>query len=412
MKTKLFSALLVSVLLTSVCFSQDWPRWRGQNLDDISTAENLLQEWPEGGPELAWVFKEGGLGYAGFSIVGDRLFTMGLEGEQEFGLCLNAETGKEIWRTELGSRYKNKWGDGPRSTPAVDEDRVYFMAARGDLVCLNLGDGSKVWSQKMTEFGGTVPKWGYAESPLVDGDHVFCTPGGNDGAIVALDKLSGEKAWQTEEVTSIAHYSSILLAEHNSKKQLVQLLHDKVVGVDRDSGDVVWQTGFLGKVAVIPSPIFSDGKVYVTAGYGVGSKLIDISAGDPVDVYQRKTMKNHHGGVILLDGNLYGYSDGEGFICQSFESGERLWNEKRKIKKGAVSYADGRFYFIEERSGDVILLHADSEGWSEHGRFTLSPQTERRKPDGRIWVHPVIANGKMYVRDQEFIHCYDISAGN
>ena len=411
MKSNIFAAVLVSYLLTSVCFSQDWPRWRGPNFDDISTAENLLQEWPEEGPKLAWAYKEGGLGYAGFSIVGDRLFTMGLEDEQEFALCLNANTGEKIWQADIVNRYENGWGDGPRSTPTVDEDRVYFMAAQGDLVCLNLADGSPVWSKKMADFGGKVPKWGYAESPLVDGDRVFCTPGGEQGAIVALDKVSGEQIWQTEEVSSTAHYSSLLLTEYESKKMLVQLLHDKVVGVDRDSGDVLWQTEFLGRVAVIPSPIFNDGKVYVTAGYGVGSKLIDIEDNEPVDVYQNKTMSNHHGGVILLDDHLYGYSDGKGLICQSFETGEMVWNEKKKIKKGAISYADGRFYFIEERSGNLMLLEANPEGWVEHGRFTLSPQTERRKPKGKIWVHPVIANGKMYVRDQEIIHCFDIGAG-
>ena len=381
-KLNIFAAVLVSCLLTSVCVSQDWPHWRGENFDDISTAENLLQEWPEGGPELAWVYEDGGLGYAGFSIVGDRLFTMGLEDQQEFALCLNAETGEKIWQANIGARYENGWGDGPRSTPTVDEDRVYFMAAEGDLVCLNLADGSPVWSRKMSKFGGVVPKWGYAESPLVDGDRVFCTPGGEQGAILALDKLTGEKIWQTEEVTSRAHYSSLVIAEHESKKQLIQLLHDKVVGVDPDSGDVLWQTEFLGRVAVIPSPVFRDGKVYVTAGYGVGSKLIDIENDEPVDVYQNKTMTNHHGGVVLLEDHVYGYSDGKGFICQNFETGEMVWNEKKKIKKGAVSYADGRFYFVEERSGNVMLLEANPDGWVEHGSFTLSPQTEHRKPKG------------------------------
>ena len=409
MKIELLSALLISLILSSVCVAQDWPRWRGYNQNDISTAEGLLQQWPKGGPELEWVYKQGGLGYAGFSIVGDRLFTMGLENEQEFALCLNAETGEKIWQANLGDPYTNSWGDGPRSTPSVDETRVYFMAAKGDLVCLNLDDGSKVWSRNMAEFGGKVPKWGYAESPLVEGEHLFCTPGGKKGSILALDKLTGEKVWQTEEVTSAAHYSSLLLTEQNEKQVLVQLLPDKVVGVDRQTGDVLWQTEFLGRVAVIPSPIFKDNKVYVCAGYGIGSKLIDVSGDEPEELFLNKVMTNHHGGVILLEDHLYGYSDGKGFICQSFETGEMLWNEKKKIKKGAVSYADGRFYFVEEKSGDVLLLEANSEGVTEQGRFTLAPQTERRKPKGRIWVHPVIANGKMYLRDQEFIHCFRIS---
>lgn len=408
MKTKLLMSLAMSLLTVQV-IAQDWPQWRGANQDNMSTAENLLQEWPDGGPEQLWVFDEGGLGYAGFSIVGEKLYTMGLEGQSEFALCINANTGEKIWQTELANKYSNRWGDGPRSTPTVDGDHVYFMTARGDVTCLTT-EGEKVWSKSMLDFGGDIPGWGYSESPLVDGDLVICTPGGQSGAMVALDKMTGEKVWQSIQLTSAAHYSSATVAGEGDAKAYIQLLVDKVVSVSPKDGTVNWEVDYPGRVAVIPSPVVRDGKVYVTAGYGAGCKMIDVADGSAEQVYYNKTMCNHHGGVVLNDGHVYGYSDGKGFVCQDFESGEMLWNEKRKIKKGAVVYADNRYYFIEELKGNVILIEANPDGWKERGRFTLSPQTKRRKDDGRIWVHPVVANGKLYLRDQELIHCYDISS--
>lgn len=408
MKMRFFAILLLVSFCVSDSDAQDWPRWRGANQDDKSIEENLLQSWPEDGPEQLWVFDKCGLGYAGFSIVDNKLFTMGLEDDTEFAQCLNATTGKLLWQTQLGDRYNNGWGDGPRSTPTVDGGHVYFMAAKGDLVCLTT-KGKKVWSVSLvSDFGGQVPSWGYSESPLVDGDLVICTPGGEQGAILALNKKTGEQVWRSTQVTSVAHYSSLAVRETDNGKEYVQLLLDKVVAVSPKDGTVVWESDWPGTVAVIPSPVIADDKVYVTSGYGVGSKLLDLSSGEPQQVYYNKVMVNHHGGVVLNDDCVFGYSDRKGFVCQDFKTGEMLWNDKA-IKKGAVAFADGRLYFIEEQSGDVILMEANREEWVQKGRFKLSPQTKRRKPRGRIWVHPVISNGKLYLRDQQFIHCYDVS---
>lgn len=407
MKTKLIAVLFLS-LLASHSLAQDWPQWRGANQDNKSTETNLLQTWPEGGPDKVWVFDQAGLGYAGFSVVGEKLFTMGLFDGVEYALCLNANTGESIWKTPISERYKNRWGDGPRSTPTVDGDNVYFMAPRGEVVCLTV-DGTKVWSVSMEDFGGAVPSWGYSESPLVDGELVVCTPGGNRGSILALNKATGEKVWQSIELTSSAHYSSISVAGEGNERAYIQLLVDQVVSVSPADGTVNWKSEWPGKVAVIPSPVVDGDDVYVTSGYSAGSKKISLAGGNPEEVFFSKAMVNHHGGIVLKSGHVYGYSDGKGFVCQDFDSGEMKWNEKKEIKKGAVAYAANRFYFIEERSGDVILIQANPDGWTEQGRFTLSPQTEQRKPDGRIWVHPVISNGKLYLRDQEFIHCFDIS---
>jgi outer membrane protein assembly factor BamB len=367
-----------------------------------------MDSWPAGGPKQVWLNKDAGLGYAGFAVVGDKLFTLGLFDDKEYGLCLDANSGKELWRVEVGDKFKNDWGDGPRNTPTVDEDRVYFMAAGGELVCVKIADQKKLWSITMGDMGGEVPYWGYSESPLVYGDQIVCTPGGDQGSVAALDKMTGKKIWQSKDVTNKAHYSSIIPLEKDGKVTYVQLLNSCVVGIDPKSGKVLWNMEFPGKTAVIPTPVEVNGNIYVTSGYGSGSAFYEINGTKATESWMSRSLSNHHGGVVHLDGFIYGYAEMDGFVCQNTENGKIRWNAEKKIAKGALTYADGHLYYIEEKSGDVLLLKVSPEGWEEKGRFKLSPQTEKRNPKGRIWVHPVIANGKMYLRDQELIMCYDI----
>ena len=392
--------------------AEDWLQWRGPARADRSSETGLLKSWPEGGPKQIWVNDEGGLGYAGFSIRGDKLFTLGLDGETEFALCLNANTGKQIWKTKVGEKFKNGWGDGPRSTPSIDGKNIFVMTADGTIACLQAGNGKLVWKKQMTDFGGKVPYWGYSESPLVDGNQVLCTPGGDDGAIVALNKKNGKLLWQTKELTTGAHYSSIIAADWAGKHQYIQLLMDQVVGVDSSDGTVLWTSPWEGRTAVIPTPIFKDGVVYVTSGYKVGSKAVQLNdKNEATEKWFNIDMQNHHGGVILVDDHVYGYSDKAGWACQSLETGELAWNQnKREIRKGAISYADGLFYHLQENDGEVFLIKASPDGFEAISQFTLEPLSEQRSARGKIWVHPVICNGKLYLRDQEFIHCYELQA--
>jgi outer membrane protein assembly factor BamB len=264
--------------------------------------------------------------------------------------------------------------------------------------------------------GGEVPKWGYTESPLLYQDQVLCTPGGEQGAIAALNKFNGELIWQTKQLTETAHYASMILAKHNDKIQCIQLLPTHVTGVDVESGQVRWQVDWPGRIAVIPTPIYHDDHVFVTSGYGVGGMLLrlgeDDAEGTPgtavEEVYRNKIIKNHHGGAILIDGHLYGHSDKAGWICQNFSTGEVVWRERKALGKGAIAYADGHFYCLGEQDGDVALIEASPEGWKEHGHFTLDPQTTQRSDRGKIWTHPVICNGKLYLRDQELLFCFDV----
>jgi len=261
----------------------------------------------------------------------------------------------------------------------------------------------------MKELEGKTPDWGYTESVLVDGGQVVCTPGGAKGAMAAFDKKDGKTLWQSKDFTDGAQYASIVKATINGEPQYVQLTQQSVVGISAKDGALLWKQAFPGKVAVIPTPIVKGNQVYVSAGYGVGCVSLRIEAGNKVSVvYENKVMKNHHGGVILVGDYLYGHSEGPGWVCQKFLTGEQVWAEKNKLGKGAVACADGMLYCIGEDGGDVVLAEASPTGWAEHGRFKLDPQTTIRNPQGRIWTHPVIANGKLYLRDQDLIHCYAV----
>lgn len=408
MKTiHLLSAL---ALCSSFASAADWPRWRGANFDDRSTETGLLKSWSTDGPKKVWMNEDAGLGYAGFSVVNGVLYTMGSRDVVEYVIAIDAATGKEKWSAEVGALLTNKWGDGPRATPTVDGDKIYAMSGKGTLVCLNAADGKQVWSVTMDSLGGKVPGWGFCESPLVEGNLVICTPGGGKGAMAAFDKLTGKPVWQTAEWTDPAQYASILPVTHNGARQLIQLTMQSIAGVNAADGKLLWRSDFPGKTAVIPTPIFSEGQVFVAAGYGVGCKSIKIGPGNEVtEVYSSTDMVNHHGGVLLYEGNLYGYSDKGGWTCMDFKTGAVKWAERGKLKKGAISFADGKLYLLEEDTGTVVLIDASPDGWKEHGRFTLTPQTLQRSKSGKIWVHPVVSNGKLYLRDQELLFCFDVS---
>ncbi len=406
--------LAASVLAISQLIAADWPQFRGPNRDDVSTETGLLKKWAEGGPKKVWTFDGAGLGYSGHAIVGDTLYTMGARDAVEFVIAVDVKTGKEKWSAEAGPLLTNGWGDGPRGTPTVSDGKVYALSGKGRLVCLNAADGKSVWSADMVEIGGKVPGWGYTESVLVDGELVICTPGGAQGTMAAFDKTTGAKKWQSAAWTDGAQYASVIAATHNDARQLIQLTQQNVAAVNAKDGSVLWQVPFPGKTAVIPVPIFSEGHVFVCAGYGVGAKLIKVganNAAEDLNPEMNTNMVNHHGGVVLVKGHLYGYSDKGGWTCMDFKTGAVKWQENAALKKGAIHCADGKLYLLEESSGTCVLIDASPDGWKEHGRFKLDPQSAQRSAKGKVWTHPVVANGKLYLRDQELLSCYDVSGG-
>ncbi len=398
---------------TASAASAEWPGFRGAQHDDLSKDTGLLKSWPDSGPPLAWSAKGIGNGYGSVSVAGGAIYTTGDRAEGDFVHALGLD-GKILWSTRIG-----KPGDvnrpGARGTPTYDDGKLYTLAPHGELACLDAKTGKEIWHKDLVaDFGGKQPGWAYAESPLVDGDHVICTPGGPKGTLVALDKKTGETVWQSGEWTDTAQYSSPIVVDLGGVHQYIQLTGASVAGVAADSGKLLWKAARPGKTATIPSPVYHDGYVYVTSGYGVGCDLFKVNksaagfTADPVYT-DNKTMVNHHGGVILLDGKLYGYSDKGGWTCQDMLSGKALWTDKT-LGKGSIAYADGHFYLREEggekgQDSRIALIEATPEGFKKTGMFT---QPQRSGP--AAWPHPVIVDGRLYIRDQDVLLCYDVKA--
>ncbi len=403
-------------LLGLICFAaslsaSDWPHWRGPDRDGVSKETGLLKEWPKEGPSRAWLNTDVGMGYSGVSIAGGKLFTMGAREDTELLICLDASDGKELWSARIGSRLGNNWGDGPRGTPSVDGERVYAMGGQGTLICAQVASGEVIWTKTTTSLGGKKPGWGFCESVLVDGPRVVCTPGGSEGAIVAFNKQDGEVLWRSKEVTNGAQYATVTPIEHNGQRQYLQLFTNSLVAVAADTGKQLWKTDWPnGRTAVIPTPIFHDGHVFITSGYGAGCKLAKVGPDNQVeDVYAHKDMTNHHGGVVRVGDHLYGSSE-RTWTCLEFKTGKVVWSERRVFGKGSVTCADGMLYCLDEGNGEVVLIDASPEGWKEHGRFKLEAQSEKRSRQGKVWTHPVVCNGKLFLRDQEQLSCYDVKA--
>jgi outer membrane protein assembly factor BamB len=412
-------------LFATMLPAEDWPQWRGPNRDGKSSETGLLQTWPEGGPKLAWSAKGLGGGFSSVAVAGDRIYTLGDLGDAQYALALRRDGGAIVWKTEIGPAWKDKYL-GPRSTPTVDGDRVYVVGTEGDVYCLDAATGKKIWSRNLPkDFGGTMMKaqgtyeWKFSESPLIDGERVIVTPGARDAALVALSKKTGEEIWRTaipdlgERGTDGAGYSSVMVSEASGVRQYVQFVGRGVIGVEAQSGRFLWgYNPVANDVANIATPLIDREFVFASSGYGTGSALIQLSgSGDGVAAKQvyfldAETMQNHHGGLILHDGYVYtGTGHNKGFpLCVKMADGKVTWGKIRNEGEGsaAVSYADGRLYF-RYQNGLMVLVEASPEGYREHGSFMI-PDVE--KPS---WAHPVIADGKLYLREQDRLFCYDIS---
>ena len=413
--TPLPRRLLVTLAALAVA-AADWPQWRGPQRDGKSAETNLLRDWPKSGPKLLWQTAEAGLGYSGPAVAGDKLFGLGATENGEFAFCLEAATGKQVWRTEIGKYFDNDWGGGPRSTPALDGDRVYVLGANGDLACLEAGTGRKVWAKNLeSDFGGKYQSsWGYSESPLIDGDKLICSPGGKRGTVAALSKADGALVWRAEELTDDASYASAVPATLGGVHFYALLLASGPCGVAADTGKVLFRSTIAANpVAVIPTPVVDGSYLYASSGYNAGCGLLELAAADgkveAKEVYRDKNMINHHGGIVKVGDYVYGYTDKNrgSWACQEFKTGKLVWTST-KLDKGSVLYADGRLWCYGQKSGDLACVEATPAGWTEVGRFTLPKKTNKRKASGGIWTHPVVANGVLYLRDQELLYAFDV----
>jgi outer membrane protein assembly factor BamB len=402
----------------------DWPQWQGPDRNNISKETGLLKTWPPEGPKLLWTFEKAGVGFSGPAVVGDRLYTMGGRDDTSYVFALDAKTGKELWACPIGKVFTNGWGDGPHSTPTVDRDLLYALDATGELICVETASGKKRWFVNLQkDLGGEMMSgWGYSESPLVDGDQLVCCPGGEQGTMAALDKKTGQVRWRSKELKDKATYASLVVAEFGGVRQYVQLTYKGsegggIVGVAAKDGQLLWyhpRPGF--QTAVIPTPIVHGDMAYATAGYGAGCDLLQISrTGDKFQAKQlytknsqKNVMKNTHGGVVLVGDYIYGYSDGAGWTCQKLKTGERVWDDKVKVERGSLTCADGHLYCYAESTGEASLVEPSPDSLKLKSKFKIPRETRLPRKEGRIWTHPVVANGCLYLRDQDLIFCFDV----
>ena len=482
----------VLVLLNTTGFAEslDWPQWQGPDRSAISEETGLLQAWPESGPPLAWRIEGIGGGYSAPSIAAGRLYGMSNRGDDEVVWALSEADGKEVWVTRLGPACQEggpQGKEGPGCSPTVDGDRLYVVGAGGDVACLKVQDGEIVWRRSfVADFGGRIPMWRFQESPLVDGEKVICTAGGEDATLVALDKSTGETIWKSKVPDrtdggsradaspnrdradfdnrpdgpptgepqrqgrenpgqrggfgqrpggfggrpggfggrpggfgrgggSGAGYASAIAIDFEGQRQYVQLTAKTLVGVAASDGKVLWRYDRPANRMGIncSTPIYHDGLVFAASAYNAGGGAVRLSkdAGDAIqaeEVYFSNRMQNHHGGMLVYDGCLYGANGGNGggyLSCLDFKTGEVLWSD-RDAPKGSLTLADRRIFYFTER-GDILLIEPNREQYVERGRFQQPDRT--RSP---AWTHPVIANGKLYIRDQDLLFCYDVKASS
>jgi len=399
-----------------------WPQFRGPNRNGKSPETGLLRSWPEEGPPLAWQKAGLGKGFSGVAIVDGKIFTMGDREDEQLVIALDLNTRKELWTARVGKPWKTGKA-GPRCTPTVDDGLVYAIGTHGDLVCVEACGGKVRWRKSFPgDFGGKMmTKWGYSESPLVDGDKLLCTPGAKNAAIVALDKLTGRTIWKAS-VPDIgprgmdgAGYASIVITEASGVRQYVQMMGRGVVSVAADDGRFLWGYNKIANdIANITNVVPHGDHIFCTTSYKTGSALLKLTPSDggvrAEEVYflTPDEFENHHGGVILLDGYIYG-GDGQNKgapVCLEMKTGKIMWKEPPLGKRSAaLLYADGHLYYRYEK-GLMTLVEATPEKLKVKGKFRLPSIT------GPSWPHPVIFDKKLYIRDNDVLLCYDISAGS
>ena len=378
-----------------------------------------MKQWPASGPPLAWKATGLGAGFSSLAISGDRIFTMGDRGQNQFLIALNRADGRQLWAAQIGPAWDDEM-PGPRGTPTVDGDRVYALGTEGDLVCSDAATGKILWQKSTRDFNGTMmSEWKYSESPLVDGDKVIFSPGNFGSLLVALNKNTGAPVWRGEGArlgqrgSNGAGYASAVVSEGAGVRQYVQLTGRGLIGVRASDGKLLWSYNRIANdVANIPTPVVRGDYVFASTGYGAGSALLKLKPSaqgvDFEEVYflDAKTFQNHHGGFVLVGDYLYaGHGHNMGLpICLELLTGKVRWGgNARNAGSGsaAVAYADGRLYF-RYQNGLMMLLEAKPDAYQERGSFQL-PSV--RKPS---WSHPVILGGRLYLREQDTLYVYDI----
>lgn len=414
-------AASVPAVVWSASPGDSWPTFRGPGRTAVSPDTGLLSAWPEGGPKLLWESAGAGRGYSSLAITGGRIYTLGdglstADDKDEYLVCFDQADGSQLWKTKTGPAWNSgspTW-QGSRSTPSVDGDRVYVLTAEGELLCCQTS-GAELWRKNLKKDldGKKADGWGYSESVLIDGDKLVCTPGGEKNTMVALDKLSGDTVWTSSRPgDSGAGHASIVIAEIGGTRVYVQTTGSGAMGVRADDGQLLWTYDIERATAVIPTPIVRGDLVFFTVGYRRGGALLrQIPAADGEvtveEVYPiNPELANKHGGVVLVGDYLYGDSDDKGIpYCADLLTGEIKWKARGSGRNSASTIAADGHLYVRYADGTMTLVKATSEAFEEVGTFKIPDSGERPS-----WSHPVIVDGKLYLREGDKLLCYDLRA--
>jgi len=381
----------------------DWPQYRGPNRDGVSSETGLLDQWPADGPRELWRTSLG-QGFSGLSISGGRIYTMLGEGSDEFVVCLEGATGEEIWRSRSGANFKDKFGDGPRSTPTVDGELVFALGAKGALHALSTTDGKPVWKRDLPrEFGAKAPRWGYSGAPLVEGKLLLVDVGGKAGSsVVAFDKKTGKEVWRSQ--SDKAGYSAPVAMTVSGQRQVVFFTGTTLLSLSPEDGTLLWKqdwkTGYDVNAA---APIFiPPDRVFISSGYDVGAAVYRVKVtekqSEVEEVWRSREMKNKFSSSVLHEGHLYGF-DEKTFKCIDAATGETKW-KFRGLGHGSLIFADGHLVVLGD-SGTLVLVEATADAYQEKGRAQIF--------DGKTWTVPTLSGGKLYLRDEKQLVSLDVS---
>ncbi|NLH40520.1 MAG: PQQ-binding-like beta-propeller repeat protein [Planctomycetes bacterium] len=406
------SALVVVIGPAVAAQAGDCPRFRGPAGDGQFSETGLLKQWPQGGPRLVWTAQGLGKGYSSATIAGGTIYVTGMDDNKQGHLFAFNLDGSPKWKAAYGPELDKQGPSvaGTRATPTVDGDRVYLLTGFAKLVTFDAAKGQVLKTVDLVErFKPKQAQFGFADSVLVDGQKLICTPGGPDASVVALDKSSGETLWQTKGLSQTTGYCSARIVQKGDRRLVLTMLGAGVVAVDAATGEVVWQHEYPHRAAVQPNPpLYADGMVFVSSGMGAGSAMLSLAETNPTaaPVWAEKALDCQMQGTVLIDGCIYGtaQSANKGLVCLDWKTGKVLWNAP-EVKMGAVTAADGMLY-VYGTDGTVRLVKPNPTAYEPVGQFAVSVGTDEH------WAHPTIANGRLYIRHGDALMAYDIASGS
>jgi outer membrane protein assembly factor BamB len=385
-----------------------WPQFLGPRRDNVSTETGLLKKWPAGGPKLLGAISGLGVGFSNIAIADNTVYTMGNRGEREFVVAIALDTSEQVWEYDNAPAYHNGYGDGPRGTPTVDGDLLYALGGSGALVCLDRKSGSEVWKKSLVkDFGTAIPGWGICESVLIDGDHLICTPGGSGATMAALDKRSGNVVWKAATPQNDrAAYASAIAVEADGVRQFVNYTASGVIGIRATDGQFLWRDDSSANgTANCCAPVASGNLVLTASGYGKGASTVSLASSDGKTTakvqYHTNDLKVQHGGLVLLDGHVYGSNDPGILACVELKTGKSKW-VNRSVGKGSLTCADGHI-ILRSEGGPTAYVLASPAGYKEQGRFEPKDRSSRS-----AWTYPVVCGGKLFLRDQDLLQVYNL----